>query len=62
MNAYDSLSITSNNITSQGASFEVNADGYGYCCGNPNTQLKVEYYYMSSSGEESPHYFVPVGS
>ncbi len=54
---YISFSIQSSNISQQGNNFIATGFVNGYCWGNPLTQLKIEYYYVSANGVESPHYF-----
>ncbi|WP_291109673.1 hypothetical protein [Flavobacterium sp. UBA6195] len=57
---YFSASVTNANTSLNNNIYTVNPPDNGYCWGNPNTQSKVEYYYVSPTGVESPHYFSPV--
>jgi hypothetical protein len=57
---YFSASVTNANTSLNNNIYTVNPPDNGYCWGNPNTQSKVEYYYVSPTGVESPHYFSSV--
>jgi hypothetical protein len=57
---YTSANVTNTNTSLNAAIYTVNILDNGYCWGNPNTQLRLEYYYVSPTGVESQHYFSPV--
>lgn len=57
---YTSANVTNTNTSLNAAIYTVDIPDHGFCWGNPNTQLRLEYYYVSPTGVESQHYFSPV--
>lgn len=57
---YTTANVTNTNTSLNAAIYTVDIPDHGFCWGNPNTQLRLEYYYVSPTGVESPHYFSPV--